>query len=114
MVGAPGLVEWRPIAARHGETDVRKVERSSDMRRIVGIAQADPPRPAIRLAADQSDLAQISVDMATALAAEQVGDRVGDKALADRIERDAHARTPERDPAPANVDQAIIDQPFRD
>ena len=41
-----------------------------------------------------------------------VGDAVGDKTLTDRIQRDAHPRTPKGYSARANVDEAIIDQPF--
>src|SRR3569833_2904478 len=113
MIVAPCLLEWRAIAARYGQADILKVERSSEMGRILRVAQADPPWPAIGMAADQSGFAEIGIDVAEALFAQHVGDAVGDKALADRIQRDAHPRTPEGYSARANVDEAIIDQPFR-
>ena len=64
------------------------------------------------MVADQSDLAEIGVDMCETLRAQHVGDAVGDKTLADRIQRDAHPRTAKGYAARANVDEAIIDQPF--
>src|SRR6476469_6151472 len=112
MIKATGLLKYRPIAARYCEADIRKVERSSDTSLILRVAQADAPRPAIGIAADQSDLAEIGVDMFESLLAQHVGDAVGDKTLADRIQRDAHPRTPEGDPARPDVDKTIIDQPF--
>src|SRR5579863_6684181 len=113
MMIAPCLLKWRTVAARYGEADILEVERSSDPRLILRVAQADPPRPAIRIIADQSDLAEIGVDMCESPLAQHVGDAVGDKTLADRIQRDAHPRTPKGYSARANVDAAIIDQPFR-
>src|ERR1700733_12198023 len=113
MMIAPGLLKWRAVAARYGEADILKAERSSEMSLILRVSQADSPRPAIRMVADQSDLAEIGVDMCESLLAQHVGDAVGDKTLADRIQRDAHPRTPKGYPARANVDAAIIDQPFR-
>src|SRR5271154_506856 len=109
---APCLLKLRTVAARYGQADILKVERSSEMSRILRVAQADSPRPAIRMAADQSGLAEIGVDMRESLLAQHVGDAVGDKTLADRIQRDTHPRTPKGDPARANVDEAIIDQPL--
>src|SRR5580693_4139788 len=113
MIIAPCLLKWRAVAARYGETDILKVERSSEMSLIPRVAEADSPRPAIRMAADQSGLAEIGIDMCEPLLAQHVGDAVGDKTLADRIQRDAHPRTPKFYSARANIDAAIIDQPFR-
>src|SRR5271154_1407239 len=110
---APCLLKLRTVAARYGQADILKVERSSEMGLILRVAQADSPRPAIRMAADQSGLAEIGVDMCENLLAQHIGDAVGDKTLADRIQRDAHSRMPKGYPARSNVDEAIIDQPFR-
>src|SRR6202012_4530010 len=112
MMITPRLLKWRTVTARYGEADVFEVERSSDTSLIPGVAQADAPRPAIGVVADQSGLAEIGVDMRESQFAQHIGDAVGDKALADRIQRDAHSRTPQGYPARANVDQAIIDQPL--
>src|SRR5580704_6231089 len=113
MMIAPCLLKWRPVAARHGEADILKVEHSAVTSGILRIAQADSPRPAIGIVADQSDLAEIGIDMRESPLAQHVGDAVGDKTLADRIQRDAHSRPPKCYSTRADVDQTIIDQPLR-
>src|SRR5580700_6856644 len=113
MIIAPCLLKWRTVAARYGEADILKVERSSEMSRILRVAEADSPRPAIGMVADQSGLAEIGIDMCESLLAQHVGDAIGDEPLTDRIQRDAHPRTPKGNPARADIDEAIIDQLFR-
>src|SRR6266576_4626177 len=112
MIVAPCLLKDRAVTPRYREADILKIERPSDTSLILRVAQADPPRPAIRIVADQPDLAEIGVDMGESLLPQHVGDAVGDKTLADRIQRDAHPRTPKGYSARANVDKAIIDQPL--
>src|SRR5437868_9984518 len=112
MIIALRLLKRRTVAARHGEADIFKVEHTAETSRILRIAQANSPRPAVGIVADQSDLAEIGIDMCESLLAQHVGDAVGDKALGDRIQRDAHSRTPKCYSTRADVDEAIIDQPF--
>src|ERR1700733_6543227 len=112
MMIAPCLLKRRAVAARHGEANIFKVERSSDTSLILRVAQADSPGPTIRIVADQSDLTEIGVDMWESLLAKHGGDTVADKTLSDRIQRDAHPRTPKSYSARADLNEAIIDQPF--
>src|ERR1700761_3457527 len=113
MMIAPCLLKRRAVAARHGEADILEVEHSAVTSRILRIAQTDAPRPAVGIVADQSDLAEIGVDMCESPLAQHVGDAVGDKTLADRIQRDAHPRTPKGYSVRVDVKQTIVDKPFR-
>ena len=92
---------WKPPEISYDDTPRRAV------------LQADPPRPAVGIVADQSDLAEIGIDMCESLLAQHVGDAVGDETLADRIQRDAHSRTPKCYSTRADVNQTIVDEPLR-
>src|SRR4029078_7684977 len=95
-----------------GKTDLLGGARVTSTSLTLRLAQADAPRPAIGIVADQSDLAEIGVDVFESLLAQHVGDAVRDKPLADQFQRHPHPRTPKGDAARPDVDKTIIDQPF--
>src|SRR5262249_15539506 len=104
VMKTPGWFKGGAVAAGHRKRHVLKLNRAGNAARHRGVADADPPRMPIRVAAKRTELAEIDHGALETFIAQQVGDRVGDKALRDAVQRDAHTGTCERDAGGADVD----------
>src|SRR5580692_8168901 len=97
MIIAPSLLKGRTVAARDREADIFELKHPAISRLVCRIAQTDAPRaPVGRMIADQPDLAEIGIDMGKAFLLKHIGNAVGDKSLANRIERYPHTPAAER------------------
>ena len=107
---APARLERRAVAARDRKRHIGELDRATSVARGFAVADAKPPRTSIRVAAERAKLTEIDHRALEAFVPQHLGDRIGDIALRQAVERDRHAGTCEADRGRAGLDAAEINE----
>src|SRR5262245_9374838 len=113
MVEAPARLEASAIAARDRKRHVGELDHAAIAAHSPAIADADPPRPPIRVTPEGAELAEIDDRALEAFVTQEVGNGISDIALRQAVERNRHASAGEADRGRAGLDAAEVDERLR-
>src|SRR5437763_439379 len=97
VVKAPARLEGRAVAAGDGERRVLKLDHAVERVGDLATADAEPPWPPARVAAERAEFAQVHHRAFEDLVAQHVGYEIGDITLGEAVKRNRHPGAGEPD-----------------